>query len=230
MILTNPPREKAVTVVFDLDGTLTHSSPDIAAALNAALAPYDSHVSVAETERMIGGGLSMLLSRALELTSLELSESETRAVFDRLLAAYRASPAKLTRLHDWVAEALTALSHEGARIAICTNKTEDITLQILGALGVTRRIHAVVGQAEGRSRKPDAEPLLLAIERAGGNVSRSVMVGDSGADVGAARAAGVPVILVPHGYGTQNVWELDGDRVVSNARELQEAVAALIGT
>ncbi len=199
MTLTNPGMEHPITVVFDLDGTLAHTSPDIASALNAAIAPYGRQVSVAETERMIGGGLRTLLSRAMKLTSLELSETEADAAFEQLLASYRASPVAGTRLHDWVADAMIECHGRNSRIAVCSNKAEDLVLRILDAFDVSRWAHGVVGHIETRPKKPDPEPLLLSIERAGGEVSRSIIIGDSGADVGAARAARIPVVLVPHG-------------------------------
>jgi phosphoglycolate phosphatase len=218
-----------LTVVFDLDGTLAHTSPDIAAALNATLAPYGKQVGLAETERMVGGGLRKLFDSALRLTALELSACETDAAFNRLVAHYRAAPAAMSRLNDWVAEAMIGLHGEGARIAICSNKAEDFVLQILDALDARRWIHAVVGQLDGRPKKPDPEPLLLAIRLAGGDVSRALMVGDSDADVDAARAAGVPLVLVPHGYGPRDIHELGADRIVSNAPELRAAADALAG-
>ena len=218
-----------LTVVFDLDGTLAHTSPDIAAALNAALAPYGKQVGLAETERMVGGGLRKLFDGALRLTALELSACETDAAFNRLVAHYRASPAAMSRLNDWVAEAMMGFHGEGARIAICSNKMEDFVLRILDALDARRWTHAVVGQLDGRPKKPDPEPLLLAIRLAGGDASRAVMVGDSAADVGAARAAGIPVVLVPHGYGACDIRELGADRIVADTAELRAAIAALTG-
>jgi phosphoglycolate phosphatase len=217
---------RPVTIVFDLDGTLAHTSPDIAAALNSVLAPHGRQVSIAETERMVGGGLRALVKRALALTGLSLSEEET---FERVLAAYREAPAPNTTLHGWVSETMIGFHRGGARIAVCSNKAEDLTIAILDALGVSRWIHATVGHVLGRGRKPDPAPLLLAIRNAGGDRARAIMVGDSAADVGAARAAGIPVVLVPHGYGSRDIRTLDGDRIVANADELRAAIVALTG-
>ncbi|WP_088346691.1 MULTISPECIES: HAD hydrolase-like protein [Rhodomicrobium] len=227
--MAQPAPKPPLTVVFDLDGTLAHTSPDIAAALNATLDDLGRHVGLAETERMVGGGLDALLRKALLATGLELDEAETEAAFARLMAHYRAAPAPRTVLHNWVAETMIGLHGEGARIAVCSNKAEDLVLQILDALDVARWMHAVVGHVPGRGIKPDAEPLLLAIRDAGGEVSRAVLVGDSGADVGSARAAGIPVILVPHGYGSRDIRTLGADRIVTNAAELRAAIAELTG-
>ncbi len=105
-----------------------------------------------------------------------------------------------------------------ARIAVCSNKTEDLVLEILDALDAARWIHAAVGHLPERKQKPDPEPLFLAIGEAGGDVSRAIMVGDSAADVGAARGAGIPVVLVPGGYGGRDIRTLGADRIVSNGR------------
>ncbi len=216
-----------MTVVCDLDGTLAHTSPDIAVALNAALAPFGKQVSLAETERMVGGGLRLLLDKALRLTSLDLPPADVEAVFGRLGAHYRASPAAMSSLHGWVAETMRALHDEGARIAVCSNKPEDICQPILEALGAMSWLDAVVGHVEGRKKKPDPEPLLLAISAAGGDLSRAVMIGNSAADVSAARAAGIPVILVPHGYGSDDIRTLDADRIVSDRQNLRDAIDEL---
>ncbi len=218
-----------LTAVFDLDGTLAHTSPDIAAALNATLATYGKEFSVAETERMVGGGLRNLLLRALESTGISLSKAETDATFDRLLAHYRASPVVLSRLHDWVFDVLKDFHDQGARIAVCSNKAEDIVIEILERLDAARWVHAAIGSIDGRPRKPDPEPLVLSIREAGGETSRAIMVGDLGADVGAARAAGIPVILVPHGYGSRLPEDLDADRIVATAPEMRAAILELTG-
>jgi phosphoglycolate phosphatase len=175
---------------------------------------------------MVGGGLRMLVRRALTLTGLDLSEEET---FARVLAAYREAPAPNTTLHGWVSETMIGFHRGGARIAVCSNKAEDLTVVILEALGVSRWIHATVGHVPGRGRKPDPAPLLLAIRNAGGDRARAIMVGDSAADVGAARAGGIPVVLVPHGYGSRDIRTLDADRIVADADELRAAIVALTG-
>ena len=189
------------TIVFDLDGTLAHTSPDIAAALNAALAPLGEQVTLAETERMVGGGLRALLEKALALKALQLSPAEADATCDRFLASYGAAPAVRSSLRAWIADIMIEFHGKDARIAVCSNKTEDLVLEILDALDAARWIHAAIGHLPERKQKPDPELLFLAIGEAGGDVSRAIMVGDSAADVGAARGAGIPVVLVAGGYG-----------------------------
>ncbi len=220
---------RPATIVFDLDGTLAYTSPDIAAALNAALAPLKAHVTLAETERMVGGGLRALLEKALALKELQLPAAEIDASYARLLASYRAAPATRSSLRDWIADTMADFYERGARIAVCSNKTEDIVREILDALDAAQWVHAAVGHLPERQKKPDPELLLLAIREAGGDVSRAIMIGNSAADVGAARAAAVPVVLVVGGYGNSDIRTLGADRIAANAAELRAAIQELTG-
>jgi len=219
-----PEARSHVTLVFDLDGTLVHSSPDIAAALNATLAEFGKSVSLAQTERMVGGGLEALLARALKLVEVDLSADDFGGALDRLRARYRAAPAALSSVHGWVADVLMEQHRAGARIAVCSNKDEDLVVAILDALDLTQWMHGVAGFRPGEPKKPSPDPLLRAIALAGGASTDAVMIGDSAADVGAARAAGIPVILVPHGYGSRDIGELGADGIASNATELAAAI------
>lgn len=217
------------TILFDLDGTLAHTSPDIAAALNATLARHGRSVTVGETERMIGDGLRALFHKALRAVSLELDDGEAEAECLTFIARYRETPAALSSVHEWVAGAMIDLHREGARLAICTNKAEDIAVAILDQLGLARWLHAVVGHVPGREKKPSAEPLHLAISRAGGCRESALFVGDSRADVAAARAAGIPIVLVPHGYGAEPAAGLGADGLVATKTELRAAIEILAG-
>jgi phosphoglycolate phosphatase len=219
--------QNPATIVFDLDGTLAHTSPDIAAALNAALRPHGAELTLKETERLVGGGLRALLEKALALKAVELPPGEVDVAFERLMSTYRAEPVARTTLHGWVRETMIEMHGAGARIAVCSNKAEDLAVRILDALDASRWIHAIVGHVPERKKKPDPEPLLHSIREAGGIASRAILIGDSSADVGAARGARIPVVLVPHGYGGKDVRELAADRIVANADELRAAIKEL---
>lgn len=212
------------TVVFDLDGCLVHSSPDIAAALNATLEPHGTAFSVAEVERMIGDGLGALFDKAIAARGLTMTAAEAKAGFDAFYARYAAAPSTLSEPRAWVADVARVLFDNGARVAVCTNKVEPIALSIMDKLGLSPTVHATIGHVAGRAKKPDPEPMLLAISRAGGDLSRSVMVGDSGADLGAGRGAGMPVVLVTGGYGTDDARALPADFVADNRDELLRAI------
>jgi phosphoglycolate phosphatase len=215
------------TIIFDLDGTLIHSSPDIAAALNAALAPFGHELPVVEVEAMIGGGLPALLRRALASCGLTVSEAEQADALERLRAAYREAPAARSRVHEWVVQVMAERHAGGARIAVCSNKDEALVTAILDALGLSRWIHGVAGYREGEAIKPAPDSLLRAITSAGGSVEGAVMVGDSAADVGVARSIGIPVILVPHGYAHSPLATLGADRIARDAAELRAALGAI---
>jgi phosphoglycolate phosphatase len=217
------------TIIFDLDGTLIHSSPDIAHALNAGLAPFGKALSVAEVEGMIGGGLANLATRAIARLGLDLSEAQTTEVLDRIRATYRAAPANRSTIHEWVVEVMAEKHGEGARIAVCSNKDESFVIEILDVFGLARWVHGVAGYRQGEPVKPAPASMLRAIASAGGTVQGAVMVGDSAADVGAARGVGIPVILVPHGYAHSPLAELGADAIVRDATELRAALDHLSG-
>jgi phosphoglycolate phosphatase len=217
------------TLVFDLDGTLVDSAPDIAAALNAVLAEFGREVPLDDVKRMVGDGLRNLFDKAGAYTGLDLPSPEAEAAFARFTARYAAEPAARTTVRDWIAEVLAERHEAGARIAVCSNKDEELVVAILDALGLKRYVHGVAGLKAGGRRKPDAESVLRAISSAGGDIAGTIMIGDSGADVGAARSAAVPVILVTGGYGDSDVRELDADRIATNAGELRAAIAELSG-
>lgn len=216
------------TVVFDLDGCLVHSSPDIAAALNATLAAHGVTFGIAEVERMVGDGLGALLDKAIAARGLGLSTAEREAGFADFRARYAAEPAARSEPRRFVAEAARELGRAGARIAIATNKLEPIAVRMMDQLGLLPLVHAVVGHVPGRARKPAAGPVMLAIARAGGVPARAVMVGDTAADLGAGRSAGMPVVLVTGGYGADDVTALGADFIAGERDELLSAILAAL--
>lgn len=216
------------TAVFDLDGCLVHSSPDLHRALNASLARLGVTFTLVETECMMGHGLSALFEQAVAARGLALSRETSDALFAAFVASYEASPAELTTVRPFVVDAARALSNRGVRMAVCTNKAEPLALAILARFGLAELFHAIVGQVPGRARKPDAAPVHLAIAWAGGETSRAVMIGDSAADLGAARNAGIPCVLVTGGYGPDDVRTLGADAVAETADQVLSAVFAAV--
>ena len=228
--MTIPPdlaaaiRRSTPTVVFDLDGCLVHSSPDIAAALNAAMAKHGQSFTVAEVEQMIGDGLGELYDKALAARGISLPAAEVKAEFDAFYARYAAEPAVRSQARAWVAEVARALKDNGAHVSVCTNKVEPIALAIMDQLGLSASVHATVGHVAGRAKKPDPEPMRLAVEKSGGDLRRAVMVGDSKADLGAGRSVGMPVVLVTGGYGTDDVRTLGADYLAEDRDALLAAI------
>jgi phosphoglycolate phosphatase len=168
------------TLLLDLDGTLVHSVPDIAAALNRlmlarSLAPF----SDAETALMVGDGVAI----------------------PEYSADYVAHAADATQTFPGVPETLHALAGEGWRLAVCTNKPEAAARTLLAALGLAPLFAAIGGGDSFPVRKPDPAHLLATLRQAGGEVERAVMAGDHANDVAAAHGAGLPCIFAAWGYG-----------------------------
>jgi phosphoglycolate phosphatase len=218
------------TIVFDLDGTLVHTVPDIAAALDIALAPYKvTPTSGAEAATMMGDGLSEFFWRALVAKRINLPALEADAARQRFIEVYSQSPARLSEVYPGIRELLKDLRDRGVLTAVCTNKIEAIALDILERLELRGLFDAVVGQRDDRPMKPDPRPLLEAVARAGGRIERTLLVGDTGADNGAAIAARIPVILLDYGYSHLPISALTYGIIVDNAQSLRAAVMGFVG-
>ncbi|MCU0955056.1 MAG: phosphoglycolate phosphatase [Hyphomicrobium sp.] len=204
-------------VVFDLDGTLIDSVPDIAAALNRCLVARGRAVLDEESvTRLVGGGARELVARALGPGT---PPAEIDAALADFLAGYSAEPVTLTRLYPGAIELLEALRQAGVPLAICTNKPQDLTMLILGRLSLAHYFTVVWGGEPGKPLKPDAACLRSVCEAFGGAPAETVMVGDSLTDVDAARAAGCPVIVVAHGYERRPPDSLGADAVCAGLAE-----------
>jgi phosphoglycolate phosphatase len=211
-------------VAFDLDGTLADTAPDLAAALNHALAALGRQSVPAESVRqLVGHGARALLRRGLAATG-EASEELVERGFPIFIDHYSANICNGTRAYPELEPALDALARRGVALAVCTNKPEALTFRLLDALGWRERFQAVVGGDTLPVRKPDPAPLREAIARAGGG--RAALVGDSITDADTARAAGIPFVAVSFGFSDRPADELGADAVIDGYEEL---IAALEG-
>ena len=206
-------------VVFDLDGTLVHSSPDIAFHLNAAFATclnIEGPFSTAVVENMIGGGLKDMIASGFQ----ELSLTPDEALFDRVLQRYRQNyldqPVVETRLYDGVESVLHHLTALGINIGLCTNKTEATARLVLSHFNLTDFFGAIVGGDTAATRKPEPASLEATMSALGSTPQTTVMVGDSKADFGAARNAGAAIMLVDWGYSAINVHDLGADMLITS--------------
>ncbi|WP_436640358.1 phosphoglycolate phosphatase [Microbaculum sp. FT89] len=220
----------APVAVFDLDGTLVDTAPDLLATLDVVLvaAGYEP-LPEEKAFGTIGHGSKVMIEHALDLQNVEPTESLVKPMFEHFLAHYAENIVVGSRPFEGVTEALDRLAAEGAVLAVCTNKYEDLSVKLLDALGLSRRFAAIVGADTLGVRKPDPAHLLGTIERAGGDRARAVMVGDSRADIDAAKAAQVPVIAVDFGYTDTPVRQLGPDHVISHYTALYELAAPLLG-
>lgn len=217
------------TIVFDLDGTLIDTAPDLIATLNVLLGEEGvAALPLAAARTMIGRGARALIARGFEAAGAPADGATLDRLFERFIAHYRDNIAVLSRPFPGVIETLDVLDAARARLAVCTNKRTDLSLALLDALDLRRRFAAVVGADAAPAAKPDPRHLTVTIDRAGGRIDRAVMVGDSASDLGAARAAGVPVILVSFGYTDVPAADLGADLLIDRYEQLADGCAALL--
>jgi phosphoglycolate phosphatase len=210
-------------LIFDLDGTLVDSAPDLATALNGLLAEFGKPALAESTVRaMVGDGAGVLVQRGLAASGL--ADADQPAALQRFLLLYRGCLIDRTRAYPEVEAVLERLAADGHKLGICTNKPFDPTQRILKALQLDRFFGTVIGGDSLPKRKPDPEPLLAAIDGLGGTTASAVMIGDSANDVLCARAAAVTAILIPSDYG--NPAE-DADLKLTRFSELPAAIARL---
>ena len=215
-------------VVFDLDGTLVDTAPDLINALNFILAreglpPVPLHAA----RNMIGAGARKLLERGLELEGRTISLAELNRLTDDFIAYYAEHIADASRPFDGLEAALDDLTSQGYRFAVCTNKLEWLSRRLLDRLNLSPRFAAICGADTFGVSKPDPAILRQTVARAGAELSSAIMVGDAGPDVGVARRAGVPVICVSFGYTEVPVADLKPDVVIDHMRELRGAIESL---
>ncbi len=214
-----------LTIVFDLDGTLIDTAPDLIATLNIILAREGlPPVEYNSARRMIGGGAKAMIERALAAEGRVSSKAELDRLFAAFIEHYAAHIADHSRPFPQLEATLEHLAGEGHRLAVCTNKLEWLSVRLLDALQLTRHFAAVCGQDTFGVQKPDPRMLRLTIERAGGEPTRAIMVGDSGTDIRASRAATVPVIAVDFGYSEVPIALLRPDRIIGSYTDLPAAI------
>lgn len=220
-------------LVFDLDGTLADTAGDLIATLNRVLALENiAPVPVADARPMVGAGARALILRGAARQGVTLPPATVEALFQAFIADYAENIAVETRLFAGLAEALDRFEAAGFAFAICTNKTEALSLRLMEHLGLTARFGAICGQdtfwLDGKAiAKPHPHILHETVARCGGALADAIMIGDTITDVETARAAGIPVIAVDFGYAAVPAHELGADMVISHFDDLWDAVQAL---
>jgi phosphoglycolate phosphatase len=214
-----------LTIVFDLDGTLVETAPDLIRATNhvlglSGLAPVDPR----EIRPVISFGARAMIEQGLRLHGEARDKAEIDRLFEHFIVHYRETIAVDSHAYPGLEAALEAVASRGARLAVCTNKQEGLSRQLLGTLGLLDRFAALAGRDTFPVCKPDPEHLRGAIRMAGGDISMAVMVGDSDTDIQTARRAGLPVIGVPFGYTDIPVHDLGPDAVIEHYDALVAAV------
>ncbi|MGA3310091.1 MAG: phosphoglycolate phosphatase [Xanthobacteraceae bacterium] len=217
-----------LTIVFDLDGTLIDTAPDLIATVNHILAQQGLPQVPYHTARpLIGGGAKGMIERALALEGRSCSTADVDRLYTAFVAHYAAHIADRSRPFPQLEAALDRLAEAGHRLAVCTNKLEWLSKRLLDTLQLAQRFAVICGQDTFGMQKPDPEIFRRTVIRAGGEPVRAIMVGDSATDIRTARAANVPVVAVDFGYTDVPIATLRPDRIISSFAQLPAAILGL---
>ena len=219
----------APTIVFDLDGTLIDTAPDLIDTLNVVFAREGWQPVRYETARnLIGGGARGMIARGIAAEGIAVAPAKVEQLFADFIAHYTEHIADRSQPFPGLTDALDVLTSGGCRFAVCTNKLERLSVLLLKHLKLADRFAAICGQDTFGMQKPDPEVLRRTIAAAGGSLTHAIMIGDSLTDIRTARAAGIPVIAVDFGYSERPVSELGPDRIISHFAQLPSAIAAIL--
>ena len=219
------------TIAFDLDGTLVETAPDLIGTLNRMLGARDiPRMPVEAAQHLVGHGALALLRHGFQEAGAAWDEAKAPALLEEFLADYLANIAVHSRPYDGVVETLERLAARGAILCVATNKRTDLSVALIGALGLGRHFAVVCGPDRVSARKPNGAHVREAVQLAGGDPARAVMVGDGAPDVQAAKAAGVPCVVVSFGYTPIPAAELGGDVLIDRFGELEGAIERLVDT
>ena len=219
------------TVIFDLDGTLADTSADLIAAANACFEGLGLGALLdPEADKLTAfhGGRAML-RLGLSRVGGSFGEDAVMAEYPKLLNHYETHIDRQTRLYPGARDAVERMNRAGYATGICTNKPERLAEELLTRLGVRDLFGSLVGAETLGAPKPDPKPYRASVERAGGRVETSLIVGDTETDVKTARAAGVPVVLVTFGPEGEAISRLDPEALLAHFDGLDAVVADLIG-
>lgn len=208
-------------VIFDLDGTLIDTAPDIINALNKTLAGRDlAPVDDATGRRFIGGGARKLVADGLTEAGISVTDTTLDDAYAQFIRYYEDASADLSCLYPSVRDALEILAQRECLMGVCTNKPQSLSIDVLEAFDLTKYFRAIIGGDALPERKPAAGHVLETARQTAPEYTRAIMIGDSPTDVAAARNAGIPVIAVNYGYTTIPPAELGANAVIADMREL----------
>ncbi len=215
-------------VLFDLDGTLADTALDLCHTMNVLLDRHGrSHVPYEQMRPMVGAGARKIMERGFEATGTPADEALLDQVFEEFLDYYGAHIADHTVLFPGVRAQLEALRAREIGLAVCTNKSERLTHQLLTTLDISDFFPVVIGGDTLDVRKPDPRHLTEAVSRLGGDPAGTIMVGDSGPDIKAARAAAVASVCVTFGYTDTPAHDLGADHLIDHFDALPQALKTL---
>jgi phosphoglycolate phosphatase len=218
-----------LSVIFDLDGTLVDSAPDLTAALNHVLKQERRPIVSTESVRhMVGRGARVLIQEVFADHKGPPPDEVIDRHLQNFLDYYAQHIADDSRAFPGVVDTLTLLQQANVPMGVCTNKREVFATALLDQLDLTQFFGAIVGADTLAVHKPDPLHFWEAVDRIGGDRNRAVMVGDSATDVATARAASAPVVVVSFGYTPTSPRELGGDALIDHFSELTPAIKRLM--
>jgi phosphoglycolate phosphatase len=213
-------------LVFDLDGTLVDSLPDLRAALNEMLRERGRPpLTLPQVKGMIGDGAPAMVARALAASGS--GPADAARALPRFLEIYEANPVRLSRLYPDVRKTLSELRRRGYCTAICTNKPQRATMAVIEGLGLVDLFDGIAGGDYFAVRKPNPDHVLGLIGELGARREASVMIGDNENDAAAAHGAGIPLLLMRYGYARVDPASLAADALLDHFGELPEALEKL---
>jgi phosphoglycolate phosphatase len=220
---------QVATIIFDLDGTLVDTAPDLVATLNVILGREGlPAIGYDEARLLVGGGARRMIERGVGGERKARTGVDLDRMFNDFIAYYADHVADHSRLFPGVEEALDTLAARGCRFAVCTNKLEWLSVRLLKALGLADRFVAICGQDTFGVQKPHPDALHRTLHKAGGTIHRAIMVGDSQTDIATAQAAGIPIIAVDFGYTDVPVAQFAPDRIISHFNDLPDSIADVL--
>ena len=220
---------QGIAILFDLDGTLVDSAPDLIHTLNMILTAHEIPPVYEDIARpLISHGARNMILTGLKQAGRDLDETFANQLLKEFLDYYSRHIAVYSRPFEDVTSVLENLAARGASLGVCTNKTQAMALQLLEALQLVRYFGAVAGRDRFETCKPDPAHLLKTAGLMQVSADQIIMVGDSSTDIKTARAAAVPVIAATFGYETRPVQHFEPDAIFSHYRELPDLITHVL--
>lgn len=231
--MTNPSSGNITTkykgVVFDLDGTLVNTLPDILTALNEVMIGEGlREIHEEEGKAFIGGGAYNLIEQAFSAIGVDQDDPRIETAFQQFLISYGKDPTNRSKFYPGVKDFLRTLQLSGIKMGLCTNKPIGLTRKVVSDMAIDHYFgDAILGGDSLDIRKPNPEHVIAVIELMGTQTNNVIMVGDSETDVKAAQGAGIPIVVVDYGYTSIPPDRLGADALISSFCELPDAIRNL---